>query len=129
MDYITPVGTVVGLFLAYFAISREGREDLKSALLRTYSVARKLWGFTAVLMTLLFPLMIMGTSLAAFWQFNFSSDPITRHEVVMLFVHFFNLVMYFCFFLIVYVVIVKARDERKAKNAKRENPTEQKIAE
>jgi len=121
MEFIALLGTAISLFLTYFTISRDGREDLKSTLLKAYSVVRKLWGFTALLMTLIFPLIIMWASLAAFWRFNFKLDPITRHEVVMLFVHFFNLVMYFIFFLVVVAVIVKSRDEFKVEAPKLKN--------
>lgn len=124
MDYITSVCSVLALFLAYFAISREGRDDLKSTLRRVYLVAKRIWVLVVLVLALLFPLAVMGSSLAAFWQFISRTGPITRHEAVMLFVHFFNLVMYFALFLTVVMVLIKARKELMEAKSKRESSSE-----
>lgn len=129
MDYITPICSVAALFLAYFAISREGRDDLRATLQRTYRLVKKAVGFTGLLLVLLIPLAIVTASISNFLEFNSSAEPITRHEVVMLFLSFFNLVMYFGVFLIVLAVLTRARKELKEEVAMEENQSDSNASE
>src|SRR3990167_6128880 len=129
MDYITPICSVVAVFLAYFAISREGRDDLRATLQRTYRLVKKGVGWTGFLLALLLPLAIVAASINNFLQFNSSAEPITRHELVMLFLHFFNSVMYFGLFLIVLAVLSKARRELKEEAATKQSQSDSNVSE
>jgi|RifCSPhighO2_12_1023870.scaffolds.fasta_scaffold355618_1 heme/copper-type cytochrome/quinol oxidase subunit 2 len=129
MDYITPICSVVAVFLAYFAISREGRDDLRATLQRTYRLVKKGVGWTGLLLALLLPLAIVAASINNFLQFNSSAEPITRHELVMLFLHFFNSVMYFGLFLIVLAVLSKARRELKEEAATKQSQSDSNVSE
>lgn len=129
MDYITPICSVVAVFLAYFAISREGRDDLRATLQRTYRLVKKGVGWTGLLLALLLPLAIVAASINNFLQFNSSAEPITRHELVMLFLHFFNSVMYFGLFLIVLAVLTKARRELKEEAATKQSQSDSNASE
>lgn len=129
MEYIALIFSVAGLFLTYFAINREGREDLRATLQRAYRLVKKGFGLTGLLLALLLPLAIVAASINKFLQFNSSADPITRHELVMLFLHFFNLVMYFGLFLIVLAVLTKARKELKEEAAAKQNQSDSNVSE
>lgn len=124
MEYITAICSVLAVIFTFFTISREGRDDLRSALLRSHLAVKSLSRFVLLVLALLFPVLFMGLSIDKFWQFNVSTDPITRHEVMMLFVHFFNLVSYFIVFIVVLGVAFKAANKVKEARASREGPAE-----
>lgn len=129
MEYIALIFSVAGLFLTYFAINREGREDLRATLQRTYQLVKKGVGITGLLLALVLPLGVVAASINGFLQFNSSAEPIARHELVMLFLHFFNLVMYFGLFLIMLAVLTKTRKELKEEVAMEENQSDSNASE
>lgn len=123
MEFITATCSVVAVFFAYFAISREGRDDLKTTLLSAYLKVKRLWGFVVMVLILLFPLAIIVNSLVEFWGFMSKSGPVTRSEILTLFFNFFNLIMYSALFFVVIAMLTKARKELKADKEKEGNPS------
>jgi hypothetical protein len=97
MEYVTPTCSVLALFLAYFAISREGRADLKDSFRKVLTLARK--GFRAIIMVVIVvgPGMISWDSYNNVAAFRDSTEPVTRREIVFMLLHAFNFGMYFIF--------------------------------
>ncbi len=97
MEYVTPACSVLALFLAYFAISREGRTDLKSSVRKALTLARK--GLRPILMAAIIvgPALISWNSYTNVAAFRDSLEPVTRRAIVSMLLHAFNFGMYLIF--------------------------------
>ena len=97
MEYVTPACSMLALFLAYFAISREGRADLKDFLGKALALARK--GLRPILIggIIIVPALISWNSYTNILTFRDSIEPITRGDIISLLLHAFNFGIYLIF--------------------------------
>lgn len=134
MEYVTPICSVLALVLAYFAISREGRADLKNSLRKTLKLARK--GLRPILMVVIVvgPALISWSSYINVAAFRDSANPVTRGEIVSMLLNAFNFGTYLIFCMasvgIVIGALLQGRTRRgnSASNLKEDVPSEEKLS-
>ncbi|WP_137823642.1 hypothetical protein [Pseudomonas sp. D(2018)] len=94
MDYVNLALAAAALFVAYCGLSDDGRTRFNSALNNGFGIAKKAFGlFVRITITVL-PLSVVLISAWNVWRFYTSSEPITRHEVVVLVACSFNFFFY-----------------------------------
>ncbi|AGI24353.1 hypothetical protein H681_12415 [Pseudomonas sp. ATCC 13867] len=134
MEYVTPLCSVLALVLAYFAISREGRTDLKDSLRKVLTLARR--GLRPILMAVIIvgPALISWSSYTNVAEFRDSVEPVTRREIVSMLLHAFNFGMYLIFCMagigIVIGMLLQGRKRRKnsASELEEDVPSEEGVS-
>ncbi|MEP9318170.1 hypothetical protein ABKS89_13595 [Pseudomonas sp. LABIM340] len=134
MEYITPACSLIALFLAYFAISREGRTDLKDSLRKILTLARK--GLRPILLVAIVvgPALISWNSYFHVVAFRDSVEPVTRREIVAVLLHAFNFGMYLIFCMAGVGIVIgtllqgKKRKKTDEQDLDEESPSDERLS-
>ncbi|MDV7944272.1 hypothetical protein [Pseudomonas aeruginosa] len=121
MDYVGGLCSIMALVIGYFALNRENREDLKSAVRSMLShikrSSRILGYILAVGLALTGTAGIATESFFNIMEFLDAETPITRPEIIKLLVNAFNFVMYAIYFIagsIILIAYVQNKAKQKA---------------